>query len=73
VRFDGIQGIIFGRLIGPDAGRPKPLNYLDAIKSVLNGLSIPVLFDADFGVRNLAAKAICPMRGSINPLVDRKL
>lgn len=47
--FDGISGIVFGRSTGADASKPEHLTYLEALKSVLGDLNIPVLIDADIG------------------------
>ncbi len=49
--FDQLNGILIGRYNGPDAKDEDSLNYLEAIKSVLGDLSVPVIYDMDIGHR----------------------
>jgi len=47
--FEGLAGLVFGRSAARDTDDPEALNYLEAVASVVGDLSIPVLYDADFG------------------------
>ncbi len=47
----GLRGVVMGRSSGKDAADADALSYLDALKSVLGDLGIPVLYDADIGHR----------------------
>lgn len=49
--FDGLHGILLGRNNAEDAASPTDFSYLDALKSVLGNLNIPILQDADIGHR----------------------
>ncbi len=47
--FDGAKGIIFGRNSGPDSHNISELSYFEVLKQCLEGLNIPVVYDADIG------------------------
>ena len=47
--FDGATGIVFGRNSGPDANNTSELSYLEVLKQGMEGLNIPVVYDADIG------------------------
>lgn len=49
--FDGLAGLVFGRSAGPDANRPEDLYYEEALEASLEGLALPVIYDADIGHR----------------------
>lgn len=47
--FEGLSGLMFGRSAAKDTSDPEALSYIEAVASVVGDLSIPVLYDADFG------------------------
>ncbi|MFD0895700.1 LD-carboxypeptidase [Luteolibacter ambystomatis] len=49
--FEGLSGMMFGRSAARDVNDPESLSYVEAVASVVGDLSIPVLYDADFGHR----------------------
>jgi muramoyltetrapeptide carboxypeptidase LdcA involved in peptidoglycan recycling len=49
--FDDLRGIVLGRSAAADASSDTALSYVEAIRSVLGPLGVPVLLDADIGHR----------------------
>jgi len=47
--FNQLTGIMIGRSAVVEVDDPDKLNYLDALKTVLSDLSIPILYDLDIG------------------------
>lgn len=47
--FNHISGLLIGRSAAPDVSEPSRQNYLDALMSALDHLSIPVIYDVDIG------------------------
>lgn len=49
--FEGLSGLLLGRSSGPDAPTSDSLSYVDALRSSLEGIRCPVLYDLDIGHR----------------------
>jgi len=47
--FDNLNGVLIGRSAAPDTNDPTKHNYLDALKTAFENLSVPVLYDVDIG------------------------
>ena len=47
--FKTLSGIMIGRSAGPNVGDDNQHNYLDALRSALGDVNIPVLYDVDIG------------------------
>ncbi|GKW25720.1 LD-carboxypeptidase [Pectobacterium polonicum] len=47
--FNKVNGILIGRSAGPNVSVPTQHNYLDALRSALGDLAVPVLYDVDIG------------------------
>jgi muramoyltetrapeptide carboxypeptidase len=47
--FDVATGIVFGRNSGPDTHNTSGLSYIEVLEQCLEGLNIPVVYDADIG------------------------
>ncbi|GKV79077.1 LD-carboxypeptidase [Pectobacterium carotovorum subsp. carotovorum] len=47
--FNDLKGVLIGRSAAPDVSDPTRQHYLDALRSALGDLTIPVLYDVDIG------------------------
>jgi muramoyltetrapeptide carboxypeptidase len=47
--FDGVHALLLGRSNAPATERPGALDYENAVRHALSGLTCPVLMDVDFG------------------------
>ncbi|RJL23742.1 S66 family peptidase [Pectobacterium polaris] len=47
--FSDLKGVLIGRSAAPDVSDPTQQNYLDALRSSLGDLAIPVIYDVDIG------------------------
>ncbi len=47
--FSNLNGILIGRSAAPEVSDPTQQNYLDALRSSLGDLTVPVLYDVDIG------------------------
>lgn len=47
--FNQLTGIMIGRSAAAEVENPNQLNYLDALKTALSHLTIPILYDVDIG------------------------
>lgn len=47
--FDHIAGILIGRSAGPEAINVNQHNYLDALRTSLKHLQVPIIYDVDIG------------------------
>ncbi len=47
--FENLNGLLIGRSTGPKAKTEDQLSYVEALRSVLNDLPCPILYDTDIG------------------------
>ncbi len=47
--FEGANGILVGRSLGPDTSDANQLSYREAIHWALDGIKVPVIYDVDIG------------------------
>ncbi|NDL62102.1 S66 family peptidase [Acerihabitans arboris] len=47
--FNNLKGVLIGRSAAPEVSDPTQQNYLDALRSSLGDLTVPVLYDVDIG------------------------
>ena len=47
--FSGLNGILIGRSAAPEQSDATQLQYLDALRSALGDLQLPILYEMDIG------------------------